>query len=75
MLSEVSSTKFTAGMNSENMQKYKQPRFTLVQDPPEGTPHYLVFEIELPEQVTVIVSRPWFYLRIVIYLRRRTFLT
>jgi len=51
MLSEVSSTKYTTTSANSKTHKYNQPRFTLVQEPPEGTPQYLVFEIELPEQV------------------------
>lgn len=49
VLSEVSSTKLST--NTENNKKYTSPKFTLMKEPENSYPEYLVFEIELPLQV------------------------
>lgn len=51
IMSEVSSTKFTKD-NKISTKKYVEPKFSMVQEPLEGYPEFLVFEIELPLQVS-----------------------
>ena len=48
MMSEVSSTKYTSSSKKE---QYVEPKFTMIQEPNNSTPQYLVFEIALPNQV------------------------
>ena len=48
MMSEVSSTKYTTSSRKE---QYVEPKFTMIQEPNNTAPQYLVFEIALPKQV------------------------
>lgn len=48
MISEVSSTKYTSSSRKE---QYVEPKFTMIQEPNNSAPQYLVFEIALPKQV------------------------
>eukprot|EP00111_Clytia_hemisphaerica_P004458 TCONS_00012749-protein len=48
IMSEVSSTKYTSTHRTQ--QKYVEPKFTMIKEPDEGTPEFLVFEISLPKQ-------------------------
>ena len=52
-MAEVSSTKYKSTLNMQ--EQYVKPKFSMVQEPNNGAPQYLVFEIHLPKQVSTVV--------------------
>ena len=65
MLSEISSTKYTS--NNRTQQKYVEPKFTMIKEPDEGTPEFLVFEISLPKQVNLFALHRNSYGHVIVF--------